>query len=92
MMVILCMPISGIYIALICLGHTDALLRTLVIGKLGVYGDQETQEKAKSRFEKHLSKTELIPADLRGPIYRTVVSCGDENTYDTFIKVRTRFN
>ena len=72
----------------IVLGHLDKLLRPLVIGRLGRFGDEAIIAEAQKRFEAHVSGKALIPADLRSPVYRTVLSVGDESTYNTMLKVR----
>jgi len=71
----------------IVLGHLDKLLRPLVIGRLGRFGDEAIIAEAQKRFDAHVSGKALIPADLRSPVYRTVLSVGDESTYSTMLKV-----
>lgn len=71
----------------IILGHLDKLLRPLVIGRLGRFGDEAIIAEAQKRFDAHVSGKALIPADLRSPVYRTVLSVGDESTYNTMLKV-----
>jgi hypothetical protein len=71
----------------IVVGHLDKLLRPLVIGRLGRFGDKGIIAEAQVRFEAHVSGKVLIPADLRSPVYRTVLSVGDESTYNTMLKV-----
>lgn len=71
----------------IVLGHLDKLLRPLVIGRLGKFGDKAIIAEAQKRFDAHVSGKALIPADLRSPVYRTVLSVGDESTYSTMLKV-----
>jgi hypothetical protein len=71
----------------IVLGHLDKLLRPLVIGRLGRFGDEAIIAEARKRFDAHVSGKTLIPADLRSPVYRTVLSVGDEATYSTMLKV-----
>lgn len=66
----------------------DTLLRSLVIARLGWYGDVETIEEAKKRFNAHISGECVIPADLRAAVYKSVMSVGDEDTYNTMVKVR----
>jgi len=67
--------------------HSDKLLRPLVIGRLGRFGDEAVIAEAQKRFEAHVSGKALIPADLRSPVYRTVLSVGDESTYNTMLKL-----
>ncbi|XP_071450915.1 puromycin-sensitive aminopeptidase [Hetaerina americana] len=67
--------------------HLDTLLRSLVLGRLGWYGEQGTIAEANRRFKSHASGEKLIPADLRTPVYKAVLSTGDQTTYDTMLKL-----
>jgi len=60
-------------------GHTTALLRSLLIGKLGSFGDKEVVAEAKTRFSKG---RENLPADMRGVVYNIVVANGEKTEYD----------
>ncbi len=66
-------------------GHLTALLRSLVIAMLGENGHEATIEECRRRFAAHCSGEELIPADLRGAIYGTVMAHGDESTLEALI-------
>ncbi|XP_064113032.1 LOW QUALITY PROTEIN: puromycin-sensitive aminopeptidase-like [Macrobrachium nipponense] len=67
--------------------HLDTLLRSLVLGQLGLYGDEEVVAEAKKRLSAHVASTSTLPADLRSPVYKTVVSQADEKTYDQMLKL-----
>ncbi|XP_073968531.1 puromycin-sensitive aminopeptidase [Rhodnius prolixus] len=67
--------------------HLDTLLRSLVLSRLGWYGDAEVIAEAKKRFKAHVSGECIIPADLRAAVYKAVLSVGDEDTYNTMIKL-----
>jgi hypothetical protein len=84
---LLCSHLNFGCLIFIVLGHLDKLLRPLVIGRLGRFGDESIIAEAQKRFEVHVSGKALIPADLRSPVYRTVLSVGDESTYNTMLKV-----
>lgn len=58
--------------------HTDAMLRGLVLSSLGRNGCQATAAEAVARMAKHESKEALLPADLRGAVYATVLRNGGE--------------
>lgn len=73
-------------------GHMDTLLRSLVIGRLGWYGDEETLVEAKKRFNAHISGESTIPADLRAAVYKSVISVGDEETFKTMTKLYKEAN
>lgn len=68
-------------------GHLDTLLRSLVIGSLAGCAEESVVAESKKRFEAHCSGKALIPADLRTPVYRAVMSCGNESTYEAFLKL-----
>ena len=48
--------------------HLDAMLRSLVIGRLGRCGHEDTVATAKKRFADHCSNTTTLPADLRAAV------------------------
>ena len=50
--------------------------RSQVLMKMGLYGHKPTVEEAKKRFNEHVNGTAIIPADLRGPVYRIVSANG----------------
>uniref|UniRef100_A0A3B5LVZ0 Aminopeptidase n=1 Tax=Xiphophorus couchianus TaxID=32473 RepID=A0A3B5LVZ0_9TELE len=68
-------------------GHLDALLRGLVLGKLGKAGHKPTLEEARWRFKEHVEAKQVLPADLRSPVYLTVLKHGDAATLDTMLKL-----
>ncbi|TRY90685.1 hypothetical protein DNTS_002891 [Danionella cerebrum] len=69
------------------LGHLDALLRGLVLGKLGKAGHKATLEEARRRFKEHVDGKQILSADLRSPVYLTVLKHGDSTTLDTMLKL-----
>ncbi|KAF2975675.1 hypothetical protein EK904_005134 [Melospiza melodia maxima] len=68
-------------------GHLDALLRGLVLGKLGKAGHKATLEEARRRFKEHVEGKHVLSADLRSPVYVTVLKHGDSSTLDTMLKL-----
>lgn len=60
--------------------HTNGLLRSLIIMKMGAMGHEETLAEARKRFGDHLSGNAQIPADLRASVYRAVMANGDLDT------------
>uniref|UniRef100_A0A667ZW01 Aminopeptidase n=1 Tax=Myripristis murdjan TaxID=586833 RepID=A0A667ZW01_9TELE len=68
-------------------GHLDALLRGLVLGKLGKAGHKPTLEEARRRFKDHVEGKQILSADLRSPVYLTVLKHGDSTTLDTMLKL-----
>ena len=69
------------------LGHLDALLRGLVIGRLGTYGHEATVAEARKRFEAHCNGEATIPADLRSAVYSTVLKNGDASSLEAMMKL-----
>ncbi|KAM5135748.1 puromycin-sensitive aminopeptidase [Mantella aurantiaca] len=68
-------------------GHLDALLRGLVLGKLGKAGHKPTLEEARRRFKDHVEGKNTLSADLRSPVYVTVLKHGDNTTLETMLKL-----
>uniref|UniRef100_A0A8C2YUH7 Aminopeptidase n=1 Tax=Chinchilla lanigera TaxID=34839 RepID=A0A8C2YUH7_CHILA len=68
-------------------GHLDALLRGLVLGKLGKAGHKATLEEARRRFKDHVEGKQALSADLRSPVYLTVLKHGDGTTLDIMLKL-----
>ena len=54
---------------------------------LGHSGHEATVEECRRRFEAHCNGDSLITADLRGAVYSTVMSHGDENTLNSMIEL-----
>lgn len=67
--------------------HTVTLLRSLVLGQLGLYGQEATVSEAKTRFNNHFNGTQILPADLRSPVYKTVMAQADDKTYEQMLKL-----
>lgn len=61
--------------------HTDTLLRSLVISRLGRSGHKEIIAEAKNKFTKG-----NIHPDVRGAIYATVATWGGMKEYNLFVK------
>lgn len=68
------------------------MLRSLVIGQLGRFGDVKTIEHAKKKFDDHVSGKSSIPADLKSAIFNTCLANGDESTFEQLIKVSIIWN
>ena len=49
-------------------GHLTAMLRDLVLTRMGRYNDEATVAEARKRFAEHVKGTKALPADLRGPV------------------------
>ncbi|OWF36627.1 Puromycin-sensitive aminopeptidase [Mizuhopecten yessoensis] len=65
----------------------NAMLRDLVLSKMGRCGDSDVVAEANRRFEAHVSGTTLLSANLRSPVYITVLSNGNEETYNKMLQL-----
>jgi puromycin-sensitive aminopeptidase len=63
--------------------HLDAILRSVVIGSYGSYGDSDTLDEGYRRFDAHASGVKIIPPDIRGVAFSLVSQIADRTTYDT---------
>ncbi len=59
----------------------DALLRSRVVGSLGLFGDPAVIAEARARFDLFLARPETLPADLRPSVFEIVGRYGDRKTY-----------
>ena len=57
------------HISCITLDHSASLLRTLLMSRLGRYGDADVVAECQHRFKAHVDGTEPIPADIRSSVY-----------------------
>lgn len=65
--------------------HTDSLLRSLAIARLGKAGDKETIQKAQSLCKMVQEGLHINP-DIKGAIYSIVATYGGAREYDAFIE------
>jgi len=65
--------------------HLTTLLRSLVIGELGGYGDAKTIDQVKNRFARLRQDPKSLPPDLRSPVYRLFVENGDKDSYEAVL-------
>ena len=75
------------FILFVFVGHLISLLRGLVVRVMGRNGHPHAVEEARKRFKAHCSGGEQIHADLRAPVYVTVLANGDEQTFEEMLKV-----
>ncbi|XP_033126346.1 puromycin-sensitive aminopeptidase-like [Anneissia japonica] len=66
-------------------GHLDALLRSLVIRIMGRNGHQPAVEEARKRFKEHIADVSVLPADLRAPVYNTVLVHGGAEDFEAML-------
>jgi puromycin-sensitive aminopeptidase len=65
--------------------HTDTLLRSLAISRLGRSGDKEVIKKAKY-LVKEIQKGNQVDPDIRGALYTVVANNGGLLEYNAFVK------
>ena len=59
-----------------------------MLGQYCYYGNKETIEEAKRRFESHVADdSNPIPADLRGVVFSAAMRNGDSTTFEQLVKV-----
>ncbi|MEJ7617587.1 MAG: M1 family metallopeptidase [Pyrinomonadaceae bacterium] len=61
---------------------TISVLRSRLIGALGVFKDEAVIAEARNRFRAFLQNPQSLPADLRGPVFSVVGRYGDKVVYD----------
>ena len=67
--------------------HVDALMRTLVINRLVSFGNKDVINQALDRYKAHVTKSSIIPADLRAAVYKTVAIYGDEEQFESLFTI-----
>ena len=67
------------------------MLRSLVIGQLGHYGDTDIIQEAQKRFSDYCSGGSSLPADLKAAVFSTCLANGDGSTFDQLIKVKNSY-
>lgn len=67
--------------------NKDAMLRELAIGNLGGYGDAETIQIAKGKFEAHAAGETPLEPDLRRAVYSIVAEHGTEKEYEMLMNL-----
>lgn len=68
-------------------GHLTSMLRDLVLTRMGRCNDEATVAEAKKRFAEHVCGDKTLAADLRGPVYVTVLTNGDETIFNQMLEL-----
>ncbi len=66
--------------------HLDILLRSLVIGNLGHYGDPKTVKEARRRFSNFIQKGNL-PPNLRASVFGITARYGGDDEFKKLLRV-----
>jgi tricorn protease interacting factor F2/3 len=66
--------------------HTDALLRSYVIGILGKLDDEEVIDEANKRFEAYLQNPNSLNPDIQESVFSCVAWSGNDKTYQTLLQ------
>ena len=64
-------------------GHLEALLRSIVLGQAGVYGDPSVIAEAKARFTRYLDDPGSLHPDLRSVVFGLVAQEGGVDAYES---------
>lgn len=67
--------------------HKDKLLRNVILDLLNTFEDEAVREESKKRFEGHVNGTAILWPDIRGTVYRAVLSKADTVIYEIFLKM-----
>lgn len=67
--------------------HTDALLRSFVLGALGRLDDEEIVFEANKRFTKYLKTHSSLSPDIQDPVFSIVAWSGNKSTYEKMLKL-----
>ena len=65
--------------------HTNALLRSFILGALGKLDDDEIITEANKRFEQYLKNPLSVKPDIQDPIFSIVAWSGDSRTYQKLL-------
>jgi puromycin-sensitive aminopeptidase len=69
-------------------GHLDSILRSVVLGQYGSYGDIGTVDEAKRLFGEFLKDPDKLHPDLRGVVFGLVAQAGGKDTFDALWKAQ----
>lgn len=67
--------------------HTRTLLRSLIIYRLGAFGDESVIDEAVKRFKGHIENTKPLVADLRSAVYHAVIKSKDKDIFESLFKM-----
>ncbi|TBR22344.1 MAG: M1 family peptidase, partial [Candidatus Nitrosotenuis sp.] len=67
--------------------HTNALLRSFMIGSLGKLEDEEIIAEARKRFEQYLKNPHSLNPDIQDAVFSTVAWSGDSKTYQKMLEL-----
>ncbi|CAL1534490.1 unnamed protein product [Lymnaea stagnalis] len=67
--------------------HSTKLLREQVLIQLGLAKDQETIDEALRRFRDHCTGKSHLSANIKTPVYITVLTNGGKDVFDTLMKM-----
>ncbi|XP_008208455.1 puromycin-sensitive aminopeptidase isoform X2 [Nasonia vitripennis] len=67
--------------------HLQTLLRLLVLSQLVEFEDASVISEAQRRFQMHVEKESILPADFRSLVYGAVLSVGNSETYEKMLSL-----
>ena len=63
------------------------MLRSLILEQYCNYGNKEAIQEAQKRFEAHVSKSSIVPSNLRNVVFGACMANGDDTTFNHLVKV-----
>lgn len=63
-------------------GHLDALKRSAVLGRLGMFEDRKTLDEARRRFQEYVDDPASLNPDLKDIVFILAARRGDRSVYD----------
>ena len=73
-------------------GHLQSILRNTVLGQIGLYGNNDTLEMAKTKFNEFIKEPSSLHPDLRAIVYSLVAQNGGEAEYQTLWDLHAKAN
>lgn len=67
--------------------HLDKLLRSLIIGQLGSFDDEETIKIGQEKFKEFIKDMTTVSPDLRSALYSINFKYGSSEDYDAILKI-----
>ncbi|XP_055870473.1 puromycin-sensitive aminopeptidase-like [Biomphalaria glabrata] len=67
--------------------HATKLIREQILTVLGSSGDPNVVQEASRRFSDYCSKQATLSADIKTPVFVTVLSNGDKEVYDELLEI-----
>lgn len=67
--------------------HTRVLLRSLIIHRLGAFGDENVINESLKQFDAHVNGSNVLAADLRSAVYQTAIHSKRKHVFDELLRI-----